>query len=144
MWDQSHICDLHHSSQQCQILKPLSNARDQICILISTEPWWGTPYNNFWRQITLGFFWHINQKKIKVLRDFAIEKIFIINFLWKIFSVFGYCSIYKLSSKRWWSRGLERTSSHENTKITTNCWKMIKKKRLETINKRYSISKDKE
>ena len=26
--DLSHICDLHHSSWQCQILNPLSKARD--------------------------------------------------------------------------------------------------------------------
>ena len=29
MQDLSHICDLHHSSLQCQILNPLSEARDQ-------------------------------------------------------------------------------------------------------------------
>ena len=28
MWDPSCICDLHHSSQQCWILNPLSEARD--------------------------------------------------------------------------------------------------------------------
>ena len=28
MWDPSHICDLHHSSQQGRILIPLSEARD--------------------------------------------------------------------------------------------------------------------
>ena len=28
MWDLSHACDLHHSSQECQILNPLSEARD--------------------------------------------------------------------------------------------------------------------
>ena len=28
--DPSHVCDLHHSSQQCQILKPLSKAKDQM------------------------------------------------------------------------------------------------------------------
>ena len=28
MRDQSLVCDLHHSSQQRQILKPLSKARD--------------------------------------------------------------------------------------------------------------------
>jgi len=28
MPDPSHICDLHHSSWQCQILNPLSKARD--------------------------------------------------------------------------------------------------------------------
>ena len=27
--DPSHVCDLHHSSQQSQILKPLSKVRDQ-------------------------------------------------------------------------------------------------------------------
>ena len=34
--DPSHICDLHHSSQQHWILNPLSEARDQTCIL--TDP----------------------------------------------------------------------------------------------------------
>ena len=28
MWDSSQVCDLHHSSQQCWILNPLSEARD--------------------------------------------------------------------------------------------------------------------
>ena len=28
MLDQSLICNLHHSSQQCQVLNPLSEARD--------------------------------------------------------------------------------------------------------------------
>ena len=27
-WDPSRICDLHHSSQQCQILNPPREARD--------------------------------------------------------------------------------------------------------------------
>ena len=27
--DLSHVCDLHHRSQQCQILNPLSKARDR-------------------------------------------------------------------------------------------------------------------
>jgi len=36
-WDPSHIFDLHHSSQQCWILKPLSEARDQTCILLDTS-----------------------------------------------------------------------------------------------------------
>ena len=30
----SQICNLHHSSQQCQILKPLSEARDLTCNFI--------------------------------------------------------------------------------------------------------------
>ena len=28
--DPSHVCDLHHRSQQCQILNALSEARDRI------------------------------------------------------------------------------------------------------------------
>ena len=34
MLDPSHICDLHHISRQCQILNPLSEARDQTFILM--------------------------------------------------------------------------------------------------------------
>ena len=34
MPDPSHVCDLHHSSQQCQILNPLNEARDQGCNLM--------------------------------------------------------------------------------------------------------------
>ena len=33
MPDLCHICDLHHSSQQHWILNPLSEARNQTCIL---------------------------------------------------------------------------------------------------------------
>ena len=36
MPDPSRVCDLHHCSQQCWILNPLSEARDQICILMDT------------------------------------------------------------------------------------------------------------
>ena len=32
--DLSHVCDLHHSSHQCQILDPLSEAKDQTHILM--------------------------------------------------------------------------------------------------------------
>ena len=34
MPDLSHVCDLHHSSQQCQILNPLSEARGGTRILM--------------------------------------------------------------------------------------------------------------
>ena len=33
----SHICDLHHRSQQGQVLNPLSRARDQTGILMDTH-----------------------------------------------------------------------------------------------------------
>ena len=47
MWDPSHVWDLHHSSQQCQIPNPLSEARPGIepsCLWMSVgfimaEPW---------------------------------------------------------------------------------------------------------
>ena len=35
--DPSHICDLHHSSRQCQMLNPLRAARDQSRILMDTS-----------------------------------------------------------------------------------------------------------
>ena len=34
--DRSHICDLHLSSRQRQILNPLSKARDQMHVLTET------------------------------------------------------------------------------------------------------------
>ena len=33
----SHVCNLHHSSRQFQILNPLSEARDWTCILMDTS-----------------------------------------------------------------------------------------------------------
>ena len=33
----THTCDLHHSSRQRQILKPLSEARDRTCVLMHTS-----------------------------------------------------------------------------------------------------------
>ena len=35
--DLSHVCDLYHSSQQCQILNPLSKARDWTHVLADTS-----------------------------------------------------------------------------------------------------------
>ena len=35
--DSSHVCDLHHSSQQCQILNSLSKAKDRTHILVDTS-----------------------------------------------------------------------------------------------------------
>ena len=37
MPDPNHVCDLHHSPPQCQILKPLSKARDQTCVFTGTS-----------------------------------------------------------------------------------------------------------
>ena len=34
--DPSHVCDLHHSSQQRRILNPLSKVRDRTRILTET------------------------------------------------------------------------------------------------------------
>ena len=37
MQDLSHVCNLHYSSQQRQILNPLIGARDQTCVLMDTS-----------------------------------------------------------------------------------------------------------
>ena len=37
MQDTSHVCNLHHSSWQRQILNLLSEARDHTCILMDTD-----------------------------------------------------------------------------------------------------------
>ena len=37
MWDLSHVCDLHRSSPQPQILNPLSKAQNQTCVLMDTS-----------------------------------------------------------------------------------------------------------
>ena len=37
VWDPSHTFDLHHSSQQCQIFNPLSEAKDWTCKLMVTS-----------------------------------------------------------------------------------------------------------
>ena len=37
MADLSHVCDLCHSSQQCWILNPLSDARDGTCVLLDAS-----------------------------------------------------------------------------------------------------------
>ena len=48
--DPSHVCNLHHSSRQCQILNSLSEARDRTRILMDTsqahycKPQWELPY----------------------------------------------------------------------------------------------------
>ena len=38
MWDPIRVGYLHHSSQQHLILNPLSEVRDQTCILVDTSP----------------------------------------------------------------------------------------------------------
>ena len=35
--DPSHVCDLHHSSQQHQVLNPMSEARDQTWVLMDAS-----------------------------------------------------------------------------------------------------------
>ena len=37
MWDPSCVCDLHHSSRQCQIFNPLSEVKDQTHVFMDTS-----------------------------------------------------------------------------------------------------------
>ena len=62
MRDPSHVCHLHHSSQQCWILKPLTKARDRNCALTDTSQFWyhwaamGTPSAHFLNRLFFVFF----------------------------------------------------------------------------------------
>ena len=62
--DLSLVCDLHHSSWQCQILNTLSKARDQTLILIDISlvnyQWaiMGTPFCSFLIGLFGRFFFH--------------------------------------------------------------------------------------
>ena len=53
MGDLSRVCNLHYSSQQCQIFNPLSNARDQTRNLVVTRQicfcctMMGNPFSHF-------------------------------------------------------------------------------------------------
>ena len=59
MWDPSCVCDLHHSSQQCQILNPMSKARDRTAtswFLVGFVNHWattGTPVFNFYMRYSV-------------------------------------------------------------------------------------------
>lgn len=77
--DPSCTCDLDYSSQQCQILNPLSEARGQTCnlmdtswVLYNTEPQWELhPYN-----------FSIEKKKILIaVKHFMFLKNSVSNFL---------------------------------------------------------------
>ena len=68
----SRICDLHHSSQQCQILNPLNEARDQTCnLMVSSQICFccaimGTPPMAFFKKLeqeTLKFYGNTKHPK---------------------------------------------------------------------------------
>ena len=66
--DPSHICGLHHSSRQCQILNLLSKARDWTCVLTDTSQicyHWattGTPEDIY----LYSFVWIVHFKMISI------------------------------------------------------------------------------
>ena len=53
MPDPRHVCDLHHSSGQCQILNPLSKASDQTYILMDTSQFLNPLSHNGNSQLTV-------------------------------------------------------------------------------------------
>ena len=102
--DASHICDLHHSSEQCQILNPLSKVRDwtHILMVISQVHYcWatmGTPKNPFRFRVFCGHLqtctrWNIWITIVKVPRlvqtrnfsDFLFHLFKKVSFSWCIF-----------------------------------------------------------
>ena len=57
--DPSHVYDIHHSSQQLQILNPLNESRDQTHILIDTS--WVLNLLSHSGIIHKNYFWILNQ-----------------------------------------------------------------------------------
>ena len=83
MPDPSRICNLHHSSHQRWILNPLSEAREQICVLM--EPslirfYWaitGTPPETYWLSQLGRKHWHLKTRdaaKYLTIYSFPITK----------------------------------------------------------------------
>ena len=64
--DPSRICDLHHSSQQRQILNPLSKARDPTCNLMVPN-WICFPCATTGTPVCLHvFWWHMEVPRLGV------------------------------------------------------------------------------
>ena len=74
MWDPSHVFNLHHSSQQCRILNPLSRARDQTHVLINTSQvcyHWATmetPVHAFYTRNSFTFHKDSRKDRIPILQ----------------------------------------------------------------------------
>ena len=92
MWDLSHVCDLHHRSWQCQIPNPLSEARNQTCILMDTSQVWnslshmGTPNQLYFNQKFLKKrrnwlmpLWRLSPKSAELMSQFKFKD-------WKLLS----------------------------------------------------------
>jgi len=69
MQDSSHVCNLYHSSQQCQIHNPMSEARNQIhnFMVSSGSATMGTPVFPFLRS-------HLKRSRSIYDRDIMAHK----------------------------------------------------------------------
>ena len=82
MQDPNHVCDLHHSSRQCQILNPLSEARDRTRNLM--VPSWihfhrttmGTPYLPIIKVgIKKFLLWHNGIDNVSVVAEMQVQSL---------------------------------------------------------------------
>ena len=102
--DPSRLCDLHHSSRQCQILNPVSEARDRTCILMDTSlicfhcATTGTPYcSNSYLEIILLY---LPLCKCHVLQLFKWNWIIVINHVHIYIYIYIYILIELVFTKR--------------------------------------------
>ena len=116
MLDLRCICDLHHSSQQCQILNPLSEARDWNCILMDASQihfhWamMGTPQRTFFTELEQNIF----------------------KFVWKPKAI--------LKKKKWswwnqapWFQTILQSYSHQNCMVLAQKQKYSQWNRIESL-----------
>ena len=76
-WDPSHILDLRCSLWQCQILNPLSKARDQTCVLMDTS-WVLNPQSQNGNSLILVLYHTWTRTEVplvlKKLRNFSLPR----------------------------------------------------------------------
>ena len=134
--DPSHVCDLHHCSQQCRILNPLSKARNWICILIDTSQicfHWamtGTPRVSFNKKSKLPIFqgWGITfytHDRLTKLKDtglnFLISLFFQVSFFFLSFFFFFLSFVFCLFRAALTAHGGSQVRSWIRTTVAGLC-----------------------
>ena len=103
-WDLSHVCGLHHSSWWCQILNPLTKARDWTHILIDTS-WVHNPLSHSGNSVKL--FHKTFKKKMKYFYtdtqtdNYFLEFLELANWILSLFPIWFYTNEVSSCCSHW-------------------------------------------